>query len=72
MVGIKARMHKGKFAGGALSFKIESLIQLISKEVHILSSQTIKSKTKKIDIPKLFKYQYEAFKTAYTLMIKND
>jgi len=68
-VAIKARQHKGKFAGGAISFKIESLIQLIEKKVKIISAQTIASKTKKITIPKkIFKYQEEAYKTAYSAM----
>lgn len=70
LIGIKARLQKGKFAGGSVSFKMESIIQLTDKEVQIIPSRTIGLKTKKIDIPdKLFKYQVEAFKTAYTLMI---
>lgn len=69
LVAVKARHHKGKFPGGAISFKIESLIQLIDQEVKIISPQTIGSKTKKLTIPKeIYRYQEEAYKAAYTAM----
>ena len=45
-VVIKERMPKGKFAGGAVSFKMEAAIQLIDGvtfEVHLLPSALIKS-----------------------------
>jgi len=45
-VAIKERMPKGKFAGGAISFKLEATIQLISEvdvEVMLLSPAQIKS-----------------------------
>jgi len=45
-VAIKERMPKGKFAGGAISFKMEAAIQLMSVagvEVCLLSPATIKS-----------------------------
>jgi len=41
-VVIKQRPQKGKFAGGAVGFKLESLIQLLDVEVEILASNTIK------------------------------
>jgi hypothetical protein len=43
-VAIKERMPKGKFAGGAVSFKLEAAIQLISElDVVLLSSALIKA-----------------------------
>lgn len=45
-VAIKERMPKGKFAGGAISFKLEAAIQLIDRielEVRLLPSALIKS-----------------------------
>ncbi len=70
IIGIKKRLHKGKFSGGAISFKIEAIIQLLDDvQVFLIPAKTITSKSKNIEIPKsLFKYQHEAFKTAYTTM----
>jgi hypothetical protein len=43
-VVIRERMTKGKFAGGAISFKLESVIQLITElDVALLSPTQIKS-----------------------------
>lgn len=45
-VAIKERMPKGKFAGGAISFKLEAAIQLISDrnlKITLLSPALIKS-----------------------------
>ena len=43
-VAIRGRMAKGKFAGGAISFKLESAIQLIADiDVAVLSPAQIKS-----------------------------
>lgn len=43
-VAIRERMTKGKFAGGAISFKLESAIQLITElDVALLSPTQIKS-----------------------------
>ena len=45
-VAIKERMPKGKFAGGAISFKLEATIQLIAEvdvDVTLLSPAQIKS-----------------------------
>ena len=70
IIGIKKRLHSGKFAGGAISFKIEATIQLLKNvDVILLPAKTIASKTKNTDIDKsLFKYQHEAFKTAYATL----
>ena len=67
-VVIKKRAKKGTFAGGAVTFKLEGLIQLNPFcEVELISSQTIGSFEKKnvIEFPKeLKKYQEQAFLTA--------
>ncbi|MDX2465610.1 MAG: DUF3010 family protein [Porticoccus sp.] len=71
-VAIKERMTKGKFAGGAISFKLESAIQLIAEiDVTLLSSTEIKSAISKNPIPIQFSdtglkvFQEAAFKVAY-------
>jgi len=70
-VFIKKRAKKGNFAGGAVTFKMEGLIQLNPLcEVELISSQTISSFEKKnqIDFPEtLKKYQEQAFLTAITM-----
>ena len=67
-VVIKKRAKKGTFAGGAVTFKLEALIQLNPIcEVELISSQTIASFEKKniIEFPKEFKkYQEQAFLSA--------
>tara|TARA_R110002126_G_scaffold167330_5_gene315562 strand:+ start:22043 stop:22480 length:438 start_codon:yes stop_codon:yes gene_type:complete len=48
IVCIKDRAHKGRFAGGAISFKLESLIQSIDGcEIKFVSPQTLASFEKK-------------------------
>ena len=68
-VYIKKRAKKGNFSGGAVTFKMEGLIQLNPLcEVELISSQSISSFKKKneIDFPKtLKKYQEEAFLTGF-------
>jgi len=65
---IKKRAKKGTFAGGAVTFKLEGLIQLNPFcSVDLVSSQTITSYEKKnqIEFPKeLKKYQEQAYLTA--------
>ncbi len=67
---IKKRAKKGNFAGGAVTFKMEGLIQLNPLcEVELISAQTISSFEKKnsIDFPEsLKKYQEQAFLSAYS------
>ena len=72
-IGIKKRSPKakGKYASGPITFKMEGLIQLSKDaEVVLISSNTISAKIKKNPPPKakLFKYQGDAYKTAYTLL----
>lgn len=71
-VAIKERMPKGKFAGGAISFKLESAIQLIADiDVVVLSSTQIKSVLSEHPLPITFAetglkvFQETAFTAAY-------
>ena len=67
-VFIKKRAKKGAFSGGAVTFKIEGLIQLNPFSlVELISAQSISSFEKKnqIQFPKeLKKYQEQAYLTA--------
>ncbi|RXK12754.1 hypothetical protein CP965_09270 [Halarcobacter mediterraneus] len=64
-VVIKKRAKKGNFAGGAVTFKLEGLIQLNPLcEVELISAQSISSFEKKnqIEFPNsLKKYQEQAY-----------
>ena len=65
---IKKRAKKGNFSGGAVTFKIEGLIQLNPLcSVELISTQTVSTFEKKnqIQFPKeLNKYQEQAYLTA--------
>lgn len=67
---IKKRAKKGNFAGGAVTFKMEALIQsILNIEVDLISSQSISSYDKKnhITFPTfLKKYQEQAYLTILT------
>jgi hypothetical protein len=73
-VAIKERMPKGKFAGGAISFKMEAAIQLMQGkevEVSLLPPATIKSTLSANPLPIPFAetglkvFQETAFLAAY-------
>lgn len=71
-VVIKERMPKGKFAGGAISFKLEAAIQLIAEvDVVLLSPTQIKSALSAHPLPIPFAdtglkvFQEAAFAVAY-------
>ena len=73
-VVIRERMQKGKFAGGALSFKLEATIQLIAEpgiEVILLTPTHIKATLSENPLPVVFAdtglkvFQEGAFVTAY-------
>jgi|TARA_B110000902_G_scaffold262593_1_gene339783 hypothetical protein len=75
-VAIKGRMPKGKFAGGAISFKLEAAIQLITEaDVNVLSPAQIKSTLAANTIPILFAntglkvFQEAAFTVAYVAQV---
>ena len=64
---VKKRTEKGKFAGGALSFKMEGLIQLASEDqVSFFSGAELSSFVKNSSpAPEnLSKYQHQAYFTA--------
>ena len=67
-VFIKKRAKKGAFSGGAVTFKLEGLIQLNPLcSVDLISSQSISTFEKKnlVEFPKeLKKYQEQAYLTA--------
>ena len=72
-VAIKERMTKGKFAGGAVSFKLEAAIQLIDGvNVKVVSPSQIKSVQSDYPLPIMFEetglkvFQQAAFNVAYT------
>jgi|TARA_R110000822_G_scaffold187752_3_gene326491 hypothetical protein len=71
-VAIRERMTKGKFAGGAISFKLEAAIQLLSDiDVATLSPTQIKSALSENPLPisisdaGLKVFQEAAFTVAY-------
>jgi len=71
-VVIKERLTKGKFAGGAVSFKLESAIQLTAEiDVAMLSPAVIKSTLSEHPVPIPFSdtglkvFQEAAFNVAY-------
>jgi hypothetical protein len=74
-IAIKKRSKKGEFAGGPTTFKIETVLQLISDcSVTLVSPQTINAQNKKhqFALPDtLNKYQHEAFKTACAGLMKS-
>lgn len=76
-VVIRQRPMKGKFAGGAVGFKLEAAIELISElDVVILSPTEIKEALKRNPLPIDFAatglkaYQETAFTTAYAYLMK--
>ncbi len=70
-IGIKARGTKGKFAGGATTFKIEGLIQLAANaSVTLMHGATIKARLKKetVVLEGVNSYQLEAMRLGYCLL----
>jgi Protein of unknown function (DUF3010) len=77
-VAIKERMTKGKFAGGSVSFKLESAIQLIADlDVITLSSAQVKTALSDNPLPITFSdtelkgFQEGAFIAAYVAHMLN-
>ena len=71
-VVIKERPLKGKFAGGALGFKMESAIQLITElDVELMSATELKASLKRNPVTVSFPdtglkiFQQHAFEVAY-------
>ena len=70
-IGIKSRGTKGKFAGGATTFKIEGLIQLAATPpVTLMHGATIKARLKKetVVFEGVNSYQLEAMRLGYCLL----
>ena len=69
-IGIKERMKRGKFAGGADSFKMEGILQTLDYPIEIIHTATIKSKTKDktLKTENINAYQEEALKVALSLI----
>ena len=71
---IKKRSKKGAFSGGAVSFKMEGLIQLYSNaEVKLVPSQSISSYEKRNDVLfpfELKKYQEQAYLTIVSYLTR--
>ncbi|MDD9197148.1 DUF3010 family protein [Aliivibrio sp. S3MY1] len=74
-VVIKERLMKGKFAGGAVGFKLEAAIQLIDEiEVEVLTATDQKASLKRA--PEMLRvkeiglkgYQQEAYEAAYAFL----
>ncbi|WP_413284765.1 DUF3010 family protein [Vibrio sp. MA40-2] len=76
-VVIRQRQTKGKFAGGAVGFKLEAAIQLIDGlKVDVISAAEIKEGLKHTPLPVPFQetglkqYQEPAFMVAYACIMK--
>jgi hypothetical protein len=74
---IKERPQKGKFAGGAVGFKIEAALQLIAGcNCTLISANEIKEKIKRNPVPVDFKdtglkvFQETAFAAVYAFLAK--
>ena len=77
-VVIRERMPKGKFAGGAIGFKLEATIQLITElDVEVITPTRIKAALAETPIPIPFSktglkvFQEAAFTVAYAAHILN-
>ena len=74
---IRERPQKGKFAGGAVGFKIEAALQLIAGcSCTVISATALKEKLKRFPLPVDFKetglkvFQETAFLAAYAYLAK--
>ena len=69
-IGIKERMKKGKFAGGADSFKMEGIILTLDYPIELLHTATVKSRTKSKTLKQddINAYQEEGLKVALSLV----
>jgi len=78
-VVIRQRQTKGKFAGGAVGFKLEAAIQLIADlNVRVVDPTEIKASLKRNPLAVSFKetglkqYQEEAFNVAYACIMNRS
>lgn len=72
LIGIKERITKGRFAGGALSFKMEGLIQTANDKILLVHNMSMKSTLKDVEIPSegIKKFQQESLRVALYLLNK--
>ncbi len=70
-IAIKERISKGRFAGGAVTFKMEGLIQLSDYQIQLVHGTKLRNKLKGHDpaFGKIHSYQEEAARLAYYLML---
>ncbi|EDM27701.1 hypothetical protein LNTAR_20883 [Lentisphaera araneosa HTCC2155] len=70
VVNIKKRLEKGKFAGGASSFKIEGLIQLAALvSVNLVGGPELNRLAKSVEtLPAMKKYQEQAYLAALSAL----
>jgi hypothetical protein len=72
LVAIKKRGKKGEYSGGPVGFKLESIIQLYEEcPITLVAPQTISAAQRKHSPEKpanLYKYQYPAFETAFSVL----
>lgn len=75
LIAIKKRGKKGDYAGGAISFKLEGIVQLYADaNIKLIAPQSIGATIKKSapTHPKgLLKYQISAFETAFAALPKS-
>ena len=67
VIAIKKRNTAGPFAGGAMTFKMEGLIQILDVKVQLVAAITIAQAVKRNQYARpqeLHKYQNEAFEVA--------
>ncbi len=79
VVVIRKRAHKGKFAGGAVGFKLEAAIQLIEGvQVELMAPSDVKEQLKHTPLPVSFKetglkqFQETAFTTGFAYISRNS
>lgn len=68
LIALKSRLKKGDYAGGAVGFKIEALLQLTNTKVMLISPPRITSKTKDFDVKSIdgiYRYQIDSLLVAY-------
>ncbi|MDR6674614.1 DUF3010 family protein [Xanthomonas sp. 1678] len=75
-IAVKKRGKKGDFAGGATTFKIEGVLQMLKDcQVELISAQTISAQDRRHSFPapnSLNKYQLEAFRTACAALARTQ
>src|SRR5207244_468776 len=66
-IAVRRCTYKGQQRSGAGAIKMEALLQLMPQEVHLIASQTVAARFKKLGLGHpdgLTQYQHDAFETA--------